>query len=76
MVRIIDTECQAFNTKKRVPYRIVIETIDINEDAVLKCNKQISVDTQAFLDYDNQHGYNFKILEDFLHNQAKDDLAK
>jgi phosphatidylinositol 4-kinase len=31
IVRIIDNECTCFNTKKRVPYRIVVETIDYNE---------------------------------------------
>ena len=28
MVGIIENECSCFNTKKRVPYRIVLETID------------------------------------------------
>jgi phosphatidylinositol 4-kinase len=31
IVRIIDDECTCFNTKKRVPYRIVVETIDLKE---------------------------------------------
>lgn len=31
IVRIIEDECTCFNTKKRVPYRIVVETIDIRE---------------------------------------------
>ena len=31
IVRIIEDECTCFNTKKRVPYRIVVETIDLNE---------------------------------------------
>lgn len=31
IVRIIEDECTCFNTKKRVPYRIVVETIDIAE---------------------------------------------
>lgn len=28
IVRIIEGECTCFNTKKRVPYRIVVETIE------------------------------------------------
>jgi phosphatidylinositol 4-kinase len=31
IVRIIGDECTCFNTKKRVPYRIVVETVDIRE---------------------------------------------
>ncbi|CAK67262.1 unnamed protein product (macronuclear) [Paramecium tetraurelia] len=31
VVRIIEGECSCFNTKKRVPYRIVVETIDPHE---------------------------------------------
>ena len=28
VVGIVENECTCFNTKKRVPYRIVLETID------------------------------------------------
>ena len=28
VVRIIENECTCFNTKKRVPYRIVVETVE------------------------------------------------
>jgi len=28
VVRIIEDECQVFNTRKRVPYKIVLETIE------------------------------------------------
>ena len=31
IVRIIESESQSYNTKKRVPYKIVVETIDIEE---------------------------------------------
>jgi len=31
IVRILDTEITCFETKKRAPYKIVFETIDINE---------------------------------------------
>lgn len=31
VVRIIDTEAISFNTKKRVPYKLVVETVDMDE---------------------------------------------
>lgn len=31
MVSIIEDDCSCYNTRKRVPYRIIIETIDIQE---------------------------------------------
>lgn len=31
IVRILDFNFSCFNTKKRVPYKIVVETIDMND---------------------------------------------
>ena len=31
VVRLVEDECSCFPTRKRVPYRIIIETIDIKE---------------------------------------------
>lgn len=36
MVRIIEGDCSCFPTRKRVPYRIIIETIDQSELQLLK----------------------------------------
>ncbi|KAM3137079.1 Phosphatidylinositol 4-kinase beta [Paramecium bursaria] len=75
VVRIIDTEAQSFNTKKRVPYKIVVETVDLKEiiEQPPSFRKQISVDTQAFMQFDpfQETG----ILENFL-NSDKDIYAK
>ncbi|CAG9327776.1 unnamed protein product [Blepharisma stoltei] len=48
IVSIPSSECKCFKTKARVPYKIIVETIDINEEELeneaeirnpLKCNK-------------------------------------
>jgi phosphatidylinositol 4-kinase B len=31
VVRVIESDCQSFKTKKRVPYRILLETINMQE---------------------------------------------
>lgn len=53
---MIDTEATAYNTKKRVPYRLVVETIDANDtEPEILLKKQVSLNTQMFLEYDALH---------------------
>jgi phosphatidylinositol 4-kinase len=45
VVRILENECQCYSTKKRSPYRIVLETVDLNElvsFAVIKSHSSFS----------------------------------
>lgn len=59
VVNIVENECSCFNTRKRVPYRIVLETIDMNDlnkfqprfkKAEKEREKTIATMTDTFLD--------------------------
>jgi hypothetical protein len=41
VVRVLESECRSFTTKRRVPYLVVMETIDIHElkDSVPRLKK-------------------------------------
>lgn len=71
IVRIIEDECTCFNTKKRVPYRIVLETIDIKELERLQPKQQkmnyLTKRSRSELDLDSADA---GIIDDFL-NQSK-----
>ncbi|CAD8177192.1 unnamed protein product [Paramecium octaurelia] len=80
VVRIIDTEAQSFNTKKRVPYKLVVETVDMDEyeqreQSLVTLQKQLSIDSQAFLEFDALHQFDYTVFEDFL-QENKDKLAR
>ncbi|CAD8099814.1 unnamed protein product [Paramecium sonneborni] len=80
VVRIIDTEAISFNTKKRVPYKLVVETVDMDEyeereHQVITLQKQLSIDSQAFLEFDVMHQFDYTVFEDFLQDK-KDKLAR
>ncbi|CAK86727.1 unnamed protein product (macronuclear) [Paramecium tetraurelia] len=80
VVRIIDTEAQSFNTKKRVPYKLVVETVDMDEyeqreQQLITLQKPLSVDSQAFLEFDVMHQFDYTVFEDFL-QENKDKLAR
>lgn len=41
-MRIIENECTVFNTKKRCPFRMVVETIDIKDLKYISTQKMSS----------------------------------
>ncbi|EGR27387.1 phosphatidylinositol 4-kinase, putative [Ichthyophthirius multifiliis] len=71
LVRIAEDYFVCFNTKKRAPYKIVIETIDLNEikeniDFFEKLNKKQTFDqnNQDFIDQLNEIKYQFDSNEE------------
>ncbi|CAD8075160.1 unnamed protein product [Paramecium sonneborni] len=78
MVHICEEGAACFNTKTRVPYRIVIETISINEqqekiDSIILSENDILNDTEDFIQMDVPNNLEEKMKQ--LTHEKQQDIA-